>query len=66
MTDACDLSIIVPTYNERERLEDLVAAVSDVFSAHRIRGEIVVVDDNSPGITRLARARTASRLEAAT
>jgi dolichol-phosphate mannosyltransferase len=48
MTDACDLSIIVPTYNERERLEDLVAAVSDVFSAHRIRGEIVVVDDNSP------------------
>lgn len=48
MTDACDLSIIVPTYNERERLEDLVAAVSDVFSAHQIRGEIVVVDDNSP------------------
>jgi dolichol-phosphate mannosyltransferase len=48
MTDACDVSIIVPTYNERQRLEDLVAAVAGVFAGHRIRGEIVVVDDNSP------------------
>ncbi len=48
MTDASDVSIIVPTYNERERLADLVAAVAGVFADHRIRGEIVVVDDNSP------------------
>jgi dolichol-phosphate mannosyltransferase len=48
MTDGCDLSIIVPTYNERERLEELVAAVSRIFAEHRIRGELVVVDDNSP------------------
>lgn len=48
MTDACDVSIVVPTYNERERLEDLVTAVAGVFADHRIRGEIVVVDDNSP------------------
>jgi dolichol-phosphate mannosyltransferase len=48
MTDGCDLSIIVPTYNERERLEELVAAVAGVFADHRIRGELVVVDDNSP------------------
>jgi dolichol-phosphate mannosyltransferase len=48
MTDDCDLSIVVPTYNERERLEELVAAVSGVFAAHQIRGEAVVVDDNSP------------------
>ena len=48
MTDACDVSIIVPTYNERERLEELVAALAGVFEDRRIRGEIVVVDDNSP------------------
>jgi dolichol-phosphate mannosyltransferase len=48
MTDGCDLSIIVPTYNERERLEELVAAVAEVFREHRIAGEVVVVDDNSP------------------
>jgi dolichol-phosphate mannosyltransferase len=48
MTSGCDLSIVVPTYNERERLEELVAAVAGVFAEHRIRGELVVVDDNSP------------------
>jgi dolichol-phosphate mannosyltransferase len=48
MTDGCDLSIIVPTYNERERLEELVAALASVFRDHRIAGEIVVVDDHSP------------------
>jgi len=42
------LSIVVPTYNERERLPDLVNAV---FSAYRDAGldaELVIVDDNSP------------------
>jgi dolichol-phosphate mannosyltransferase len=48
MTSGCDLSIVVPTYNERERLEELVSAVAGVFADHRIRGELVVVDDNSP------------------
>jgi dolichol-phosphate mannosyltransferase len=48
MTDRCDLSIVVPTYNERERLEELVSAVAGVFAAQQLRGEIVVVDDNSP------------------
>lgn len=55
VTDCCDLSIVVPTYNERERLGELVTSVADVFSAHRIAGEIVVVDDNSPdGTGRIA------------
>ena len=43
-----ELSIVIPTYNERERLEDVVSAVAGHFSAHGIDGEIVVVDDNSP------------------
>jgi dolichol-phosphate mannosyltransferase len=48
MADHCDLSIVVPTYNECERLEELVASVTAVFENQRIAGELVVVDDNSP------------------
>jgi dolichol-phosphate mannosyltransferase len=42
------ISIIIPTYNERTRLGELVTAISAVFAEHGIAGEIVVVDDNSP------------------
>lgn len=42
------LSVIVPTYNERERLTELVEAITDVFRVAGIRGEVVIVDDNSP------------------
>ncbi|MBI1873535.1 MAG: polyprenol monophosphomannose synthase [Acidobacteria bacterium] len=42
------LSIIVPTYNERERLGELVRTTADVFRTEGIGGEIVIVDDNSP------------------
>lgn len=42
------LSIVVPTYNEKDRLPDLVAAVFSEFRSHALDGEIVVVDDNSP------------------
>jgi len=42
-----DLTIIVPTYNESERLETLVA---EIFAAceGRLQVEVIVVDDNSP------------------
>ena len=43
-----DLTVVVPTYNERDRLGELVDAV---FSACRSAGvdlELVIVDDNSP------------------
>lgn len=42
------LSIVVPTYNERGPLADLVTAVFVVLDRHAIAGELVVVDDNSP------------------
>jgi dolichol-phosphate mannosyltransferase len=42
------LSIVVPTYNERAGLPDLLDAVLDVFRRHELDGEIIVVDDNSP------------------
>ncbi len=43
-----DLTIVVPTYNERERLAELVAAVFDAAGSAGIDLELVVVDDNSP------------------
>ena len=45
---APQLSIVVPTYNERTRIAELVEAVFSVFATHRLDGELVIVDDNSP------------------
>jgi dolichol-phosphate mannosyltransferase len=42
------VSIVVPTYNERTRLGELVASVFEVFARHGLDGELVIVDDNSP------------------
>jgi dolichol-phosphate mannosyltransferase len=42
------LSIVVPTYNERDRLSELVEDIFRVLRANALDGEIVVVDDNSP------------------
>jgi dolichol-phosphate mannosyltransferase len=41
-------SIVVPTYNEAGGIERLLRAVTDVFEANELDGEIIVVDDNSP------------------
>jgi dolichol-phosphate mannosyltransferase len=43
-----DLSIVVPTYNERERLAELVDAVLAAGHDASLAIEIVIVDDNSP------------------
>lgn len=42
------LSVIIPTYNERTRLGELVDTIGQVFVRHAIDGEIIIVDDNSP------------------
>ena len=42
------LSIVVPTYNERDRLAALVDAIFDAYEQERVDGELVIVDDNSP------------------
>lgn len=42
------VAVVVPTYNERDRLGDLVAAVFAAYAAQGIDGELIVVDDNSP------------------
>lgn len=43
-----DLTIVVPTYNERDRLAELVDAVLSAAAHAALALELVVVDDNSP------------------
>ena len=42
------LSLIIPTYNERENIQKLLLALEDNLSRSKINSEIIVVDDNSP------------------
>lgn len=54
MTDALqpvDVSVIVPTYREAENLPVLVPRVAAALEQASLRGEIIVVDDNSPDAT---------------
>lgn len=38
----------MPTYNERERLGDLVTAIFSAYAAEDLDAELIIVDDNSP------------------
>ena len=42
------LSVVVPTYNERENLNELLRRIDLVLRAEGIKYEVVIVDDNSP------------------
>jgi dolichol-phosphate mannosyltransferase len=42
------LSLVVPTYNERERLPVLVEAIFASYTAESLPAELIIVDDNSP------------------
>src|SRR3989344_1227845 len=42
------LSVILPTYNEKENIERMISSLTSVFQKNKINGFIVVVDDNSP------------------
>jgi dolichol-phosphate mannosyltransferase len=43
-----DLSIVIPTYNEKENISILVKSLKNEFKKNKINGEIIIVDDNSP------------------
>lgn len=42
------LALVVPTYNERDRLPELVRAIFTAYQSAGLAGELVIVDDNSP------------------
>ena len=49
------LSIVVPTYNERDRLPELVDAIFAAYRSEGLDAQLIIVDDNSPdGTGRLA------------
>jgi dolichol-phosphate mannosyltransferase len=55
MTGATRVSVILPTYNEREALGKLYPALAPVVAS--LGGEVIVVDDGSPdGTAAMARA----------
>ncbi|MCW7078308.1 MAG: polyprenol monophosphomannose synthase [Canidatus Methanoxibalbensis ujae] len=41
------VSIVIPTYNERENIRILIPALVNIMRENNISGEIIVVDDNS-------------------
>lgn len=50
------VSVVLSTYNERENLSKMVPVIEEILKRNSMRGEIVVVDDNSPdGTSDLAR-----------
>ena len=53
-----NVSVVVPTYNERDNIEELITRIDRALSSAKIPYEVVVVDDNSPDGT----AEVASRL----
>lgn len=46
-----ELSMIIPTYNEKENIPILLDKLFVIFKQNKINGEIIIVDDNSPDKT---------------
>jgi len=42
------LSLIIPTYNEKENIQKLIPSLGQEFAQSNIDAEIIIVDDNSP------------------
>lgn len=47
------LSIVIPTYNEKDNIQFLIEKIFYILRKNKINGEIIVVDDNSPDGTGL-------------
>lgn len=43
-----ELSLVIPTYNEKENLVKLLDKIYEEFKSKKISGEVIIVDDNSP------------------
>jgi dolichol-phosphate mannosyltransferase len=56
-----DLTVVIPTYNERDRLDELATALFREADARQVVLEAVIVDDNSPDGTGAIADRLAQR-----
>ena len=43
-----DLTVIIPTYKEESNIRNIITEVDAVFKRNNLKGEILVIDDNSP------------------
>lgn len=43
-----DLSIVIPTYNEKENISVLLAEIFSTLKKNKMKGKVIIVDDNSP------------------
>jgi len=46
-----EISVVLPTYNERENLEHLIPLLENMIKKEKLSAELVVVDDSSPDRT---------------
>jgi dolichol-phosphate mannosyltransferase len=46
-----DLTVIIPTFKEESNIENVIDEVDKIFMKNNLKGEILVVDDNSPDKT---------------
>ena len=46
-----NISIIIPTYNERENIAQLIPDIQNITNENKMNAEIIIVDDNSPDKT---------------
>jgi dolichol-phosphate mannosyltransferase len=51
MNDTLELSIVIPTFNEKKNIDILIPSLEDTLKKHKINAEIIIVDDNSPDKT---------------
>jgi dolichol-phosphate mannosyltransferase len=63
MPDSYELTVIIPTFNEEENIAAIIEAVDEVLVSNNLRGEILVVDDNSRDGTIAIATRIADRKE---
>ena len=57
------LSIIIPTYNEKHNIPILVEKLFSIFNENEIKGEVIIIDDNSPDGTGLLVEEMMERFE---
>ena len=43
-----NISVVIPSYNEKENIEKIIKIILNQFKIHKVKGEIIVVDDDSP------------------